>query len=584
MMNYKTIYFLLIITILTSCVGKKKYDDMMQRADSIMDVDDDSAKVAIQMLDGAKSQLPDFTKGQRMRYELLYHKAMNKAYIPFTSDSVMLKVADYYEHHGSANDRMQAYYMLGCVYRDMHEAPMALEYYNKATEQADTIARNCDYATLFRIYGQMGILFDKQYLPYQELKAFCKAEKFAYLAKDTLNALRFYQNTTSAYDFWGIPDSSVAINTRVSQKLNSLGYKHDAAIAFGCNYDYFVKKKDWNNAKKSFDAYLSTGYEGNPNYKDAKAFLFCEQGTYYMYTNQLDSALLKLNQSYALSESYGNRSAVSKALAEYYRIINPSLAVKYALQSLEYNDSDLIEIRKNQLQQIQGLYDYSRHKELAILAEKKMIQRTHITYIVIIASFIIFLFITIYFRRNIILKKKRIAAAKVLYEDSLQKQKNLQEELAQLVKKNDENLRKVIQEKELALHQMKEEVRDIKTKFSYSLDSDADMLLKASSIYKKLCFVELHPKENICEDDWKELAKTVMRIIPSFIPLVEEKLSDKECRISMLVRLGFSTSFIARLVGISSSGVSVCRKRMYEKLLHKKGSPKDFDDFIRRMS
>ena len=84
--------------------------------------------------------MPEFTKGQRMRYQLLYHKAMNKAFIPFTSDSIMQEVADYYEHHGSANNQMLAYYVLGCVYRDMHEAPTALEYYNKATEQADTTA------------------------------------------------------------------------------------------------------------------------------------------------------------------------------------------------------------------------------------------------------------------------------------------------------------------------------------------------------------------------------------------------------------------------------------------------------------
>ena len=171
-MKSKVMYLLLVIMILASCAGNRKYDDLMQRADSIMDADDDSAKVAIRMLDGVKTQLPEFTKGQRMRYQLLYHKAMNKAFIPFTSDSIMQEVADYYEYHGSANNRMLAYYVLGCVYRDMHEAPTALEYYNKATEQADTTANDCDYNTLGKVYGQMALLFDKQYLPYEELSAF----------------------------------------------------------------------------------------------------------------------------------------------------------------------------------------------------------------------------------------------------------------------------------------------------------------------------------------------------------------------------------------------------------------------------
>lgn len=113
--------------LIVSCTGNKGYDQLLAKADSLMNVDDDSAKVAIQLLDDVKPELTEFTRSQVMRYELLYHKAMNKADIAFTSDSVMLEVVDYYEHHGSANDRMLAYYVLGCVYRDMHEAPLALE-------------------------------------------------------------------------------------------------------------------------------------------------------------------------------------------------------------------------------------------------------------------------------------------------------------------------------------------------------------------------------------------------------------------------------------------------------------------------
>ena len=271
---------MLIIMLLASCAGNRKYDDLMQRADSIMNVNDDSAKVAIRMLDGVKPQLPEFSKSQKMRYELLRHKAMNKACITFTSDSVMKEVVDYYDHHGSANERMLANYVLGCVYRDMHEAPMALEYYNKATEQADTTAADCDYATLYRVYSQMGFLFSKQYLPYQELNAFDKAEKYAYLAKDTFNAIVNYQNQGEVYDFLGKKDSVIAINLQAAKLFKKHGNDYAAAIAFGCNYKYYIEKKDFINAKKAFEAYNSTGYEGNSNYEDAKAYVLYQKGTY----------------------------------------------------------------------------------------------------------------------------------------------------------------------------------------------------------------------------------------------------------------------------------------------------------------
>lgn len=240
-MKEKVIFLLLIIMLLASCAGNRKYDDLMQRADSIMNVNDDSAKVAIRMLDGVKSQLPEFSQSQKMRYELLRHKAMNKAYISFTSDSIMKEVVDYYDRHGSANERMLANYVLGCVYRDMHEAPMALEYYNKATEQADTTAADCDYGTLYRVYSQMGFLFSKQYLLYQELNAFDKAEKYAYLAKDTFNAIVNYQNQGEVYDFLGKKDSVIAINLLAAKLFKKHGNDYAAAIAFGCNYNYYIE-------------------------------------------------------------------------------------------------------------------------------------------------------------------------------------------------------------------------------------------------------------------------------------------------------------------------------------------------------
>ena len=59
-MKEKVIYLLLILLILASCAGNRKYDDLMQRADSIMNVNDDSAKVAIRMLDGIKPSYQSF--------------------------------------------------------------------------------------------------------------------------------------------------------------------------------------------------------------------------------------------------------------------------------------------------------------------------------------------------------------------------------------------------------------------------------------------------------------------------------------------------------------------------------------------
>ena len=583
-MKEKVIYLLLIIMVLTSCAGNRKYDDLMQRADSIMNVNDDSAKVAIRMLDGVKSQLPEFTQAQKMRYELLRHKAMNKACITFTSDSVMKEVVDYYEDHGSANQRMLANYVLGCVYRDMHEVPLALEYYNKATEQADTTAADCDYGTLYRVYSQMGFLFSKQYLPYQLLDAFGKAEKYAYLAKDTLNAIINYQNKGDAYDYLGKKDSVVAINLRSANMFKRIGDNYNAAIALGCNYSYYIEKQDSVNAKKAFEAYFSTGYEGNSNYGDAKAFLLCEKGRYYMFVSRLDSAFSCLNKSLKLSKSYSNKAAATKVLAQYYARVNkPVLAMKYALKSSEYNDSDLLAVRESQLQQIQAMYNYGRNQEIARKAELKAERITMLVYVLIAGGVVIFLLLTHLYLKQLKKKKEKILVTKHLYDDSLLKLRQKQEELELLRTVNDRKIADVIKEKEQTINKLKEDLKDIRDKYSNSSLSDVDILLKESSIYKRIKYLELHPKEIMRENDWIELEETIEQLIPSFIPLLKNRLNVMAYRICLLVKLDISTSSIAILLGLSSSAISKYRKVMLEKLCGRSGKPKDFDEYIRQI-
>ena len=570
--------------LLASCAGNRKYDDLMKRADSIMDADDDSAKVAIRMLDGVKSQLPEFTQAQKMRYELLRHKAMNKAYISFTSDSIMKEVVDYYDRHGSANERMLANYVLGCVYRDMHEVPLALEYYNKATEQADTTAADCDYGTLYRVYSQMGFLFSKQYLPYQLLDAFGKAEKYAYLAKDTLNAIINYQNRESAYYYLGNKDSVIAINLRASNMFKQIGDNNNAAIALGCNYNYYIEKQDSVNAKKAFEAYFSTGYEGNSNYGDAKAFLLCEKGRYYMFISRIDSAFSCLNQSLKLSKSYSNKAAATKVLAQYYARVNkPVLAMKYALKSSEYNDSDLLAVRESQLQQIQAMYNYGRNQEIARKAELKAERITMLVYVLIAGGVVIFLLLTHLYLKQLKKKKEKILVTKHLYDDSLLKLRQKQEELELLRTVNDRKVADVIKEKEQTIKKLEDDLKDIRDKYSNSSLSDVDILLKESSIYKRIKYLELHPKEIMRENDWIELEETIEQLIPSFIPLLKNRLNVMAYRICLLVKLEISTSSIAILLGLSSSAISKYRKVMLEKLCGRSGKPKDFDEYIRQI-
>lgn len=574
--------FLAIVSlfVLAGCHGDKQYDDLLQQADSIMNIDDDSAKVAIKLLDKVKPQLNDFSKAQRMRYQLLYHKAMNKADISFSSDSIMKNVVAYYEKHGTSNERMLAYYMLGCVYRDIHEAPMALEYYNKATEQADTTSQDCDYATLCRIYGQMGILFEKQYLFNQEFIAYNKATKYAYMAKDTLNALLCYMNS---YIDLNQNDSIIARNLRAANLLRKHGYNYYANMAFGSNYPYYIKKNDYIKAKEAFEEYKKINFEGNSNYKDASAYLLYNEGMYYLFANQLDSAHISFQKSYIYAQSYSNKCAATKGLAKYYTKTNHSaLAAKYALLSSEYNDSSLYELRESQLQQMQAMYDYSRNQKLAKEAEYKAKQRLNTIYLIIISSCLILLSAVYIYRKNIRKRNHKLLVAQRLYKASILKLQTTKTELAHLKNLNETKIAALIKEKEAVIENLQKEINQYESIHSGRNLVEINKQLMDTFVYKKLAYIECHPQEKITDETWDNLEETLEGMIPS-LANIKLKLSKKEYRICLLTRLHFSPSAISCFMQCNLPDISMSRKRMLSKLCEKDGKPKELDEYIQHL-
>lgn len=579
---YKTIrtFAILTFSLMASCTGNKEYDQVLKNADSLMSVDDDSAHIALRMLDRVKPLFSDFTQSQRMRYELLFHKAMNKADCVFTSDSVMLRVVDYYNRHGSANDRMLAYYVLGCVYRDMHEAPLALEYYNKATEQADTMSSDCDYATLCRVYSQMGMLFDKQHLPYQELASLDKAVKYAYLAKDTLNAIRYYQNRIGAYEYLNDEDSIAFTNIQAANMFREHGYMVDSKIAYGCNLMYYLERGKLKEANKAFIAYQSTNYEGNSNWKDAYAYVLYEKGMYYIGMEKMDSAYICLLQSLKQCKSFSNKAVATKGLAIYYtKTKNPSLAAKYALMSSAYKDSDLIITRQGQLQQVQAMFDYNRNKDVASKALMKAENRMIMICVIVICAVLLFVGTSLFYRKKIGRRNQWVAMMRQMYNESVMQLNVAKQELERLQNLNENAITALVREKEVEIEKLQSEVKKYEdANIGHSL-SELDKQLKQTAIYRKLIYLEKHPQEKITTADWLNLEETIESLVYGFASL-KQKLNVKEYHICLLVKLHFTPSSISAFVGTSLSDVSVSRQRMLAKVCGYSGKAKEFDNYI----
>ena len=153
----KRLFHIAFVLLLLCACGSRDAQRMLDRAEAVMS---DNPSQAIAVLDSIGDD--GLSRSQRMRRLLLLTNAQNKCDTVFRSDSIQRLLVDYYESHGSANERMLAHYLLGRAYYDMGEMPMALNAYQLAL--ADTTETGQDYYQLSRIYSQMANIYYHQNL------------------------------------------------------------------------------------------------------------------------------------------------------------------------------------------------------------------------------------------------------------------------------------------------------------------------------------------------------------------------------------------------------------------------------------
>ena len=109
----KRLFHIALVLLLLCACGSRDAQRMLDRAEAIIN---ENPSQAITVLDSIGND--GLSRSQRMRRLLLLTNAQNKCDTVFRSDSIQRLLVDYYESHGSANDRMLAHYLLGRAYYD----------------------------------------------------------------------------------------------------------------------------------------------------------------------------------------------------------------------------------------------------------------------------------------------------------------------------------------------------------------------------------------------------------------------------------------------------------------------------------
>jgi hypothetical protein len=87
---------------------------------------------------------------------------------------------------------------------------------------------------------------------------------------------------------------------------------------------------------------------------------------------------------------------------------------------------------------------------------------------------------------------------------------------------------------------------------------------------------------SLAESDWGELAESVNNVYNGFSEKLYSlyNMSDQDYRVSLLIKIRIQPKDIATLTAHSKESVASTRSRLYQKVFGRKGSSKDWDDFI----
>ena len=578
-------YIPILVLLLAGCLASCDSAETKQRmavADSLAEA---SPRAAIALAD---SLAPDVaSRGNRMRLALIKAKAQNKLGMRLQKDTIAM-LARYYDSHGSANERMLADYITGCYYKRKGEAPMALQYFQSAISKADTADKQrCDYKTLSRVYGQMGDLFQKQLSFENALDAGRLSMKYAFMAKDTLNAISEYGHLSDIYYFMGDVDSVMQISQTASELYLKHGDTASATSIYGVPLFIMLERGEVGKARRLMDFYDTYSGLYDLKTRQTKAgheIYYYVKGMYHVHTNRLDSAEYFFRKELCTTNDFNNRQAAAKGLYLVYkeRGVTDSI-VKYAEMWNAAIDSSYLEMSTVQLQQMKAVYDYTESEKKAAEQTKKATRYKYLS-VSLIMAFALAVFAILF----ILQKRKK--------DKALQERLNMNNTMNLLLldklekELQDAKNAKVIDEK--LIMRKTEEVERLQLKLS-ALDNDVqdknenifDITTADLPITDRLHALA-GTSRKASQNDKESLvsfANDTMRGFMDVLNVDENKLNETELLVCIMIKLRFITSEMTCLLGISSQNQANIRCRLNKKIFKKDGGAKEFDYRIKNL-
>lgn len=561
--------YLSILCLLLSCAVDHEKEQLF--ADIQKQIMDGSADSVLLLLDSLQPQKAEMPKRYRMRYELLRAQALNKAFIPLDTLTVMDTVVDYYESHGNHVDKMIANYMMGCVHRDKGNSPVALEFYRKAVDYADTTNLS-EVRMMSRIYGQIADLFNQQRTPQMEIKAEKEAIRLALKAKDTIVATEYYYYLSAPYHMMNRLDSALTIAQKSADMYAQKNRPDLVASTMPIIIDINLQRNRCQEAKSAMDLFEQHSglFKQNGDIQSGHEIYYFYKGLYYEKIEKDDSALYYYRKLMKYPQIENFQASYEGLTRIYKKIGQPDSVMKYAFLFGQANDSICLKSSSEEIIRTQALYDYSENQRLAVIRTKEAEHLRTILYLIFIAMGILSYLIYKYIRNQRLKRLQELAVVNTQYSNILAQYNQALKEMTAL--KDDY--------KQFQTEKQKE-IDDIKQTLSVYQDDNTnpEQWNIEHALMNSRIVVQLHQlaaKANIASNaEWKDLYETVSHYLPDFYQQIHKSqfaLTEKELAVCILSKLRFIPSEMAALLGLSSQRITNIRSNINYKLFNEKSA------------
>ena len=506
-----------------------------------------------------------------MKQRLLMAKAQNKLYLSMPTDSIFQEVVDYYDSKGSDNEKMQAYYLMGCVYRDQKEAPKAMMSYKKAVEYADTLSKKCDYCTLSKVYGQMAEIYSRQYLHSKAVENFHKYSDYSFLSnnkKDGIQGLLF-----ASIEYYSMGDTLKALNLQAHCRKLYLqsGMRKEAALSYPRLIYTLLNRANYKKAAHYMSLFESQSglFDSHHNIKQGHEHYYKAKGLYFLGIHRLDSSEYYFRKLGAYGMEYESCNGL---LSVFSKLDQKDSVKKYAVLSEQEMDKILNSTQADAVIQANSLYDYTR---LQKKIDEEILHKERNKYLWMFICFMVLCslgFLVGKYKRMKNRMSQKIA------------------KVNQRLEKASEELSLLQENKDIFIHKKQEEIaalqdilREYREKYEkYNLLDKEKMLMESDIVVR---FMEMSkPKRNHIdpvEEDWQELYDALLQYKPLLFERIRKgKLSPQEFQICILAYLGIDNTAIAFLINTTTKNVSNAKQKINRKLFDDKRASTLFSNLL----